>query len=483
MATRWDPGRGGRARTARRAARACGTTALACGATALALALQGCDSYARKDVDLAAHRSEFLARTPQTPELQGFAEALAPRSAGTLATFDPTDGLTEPEAEVVAIVFNADLRLARLKAGIALASAENAGLWDDPVVGVDLQRVMGNAPTLEVLSMIEFTIPISGRLELEKQHMGAEHAAELARVAQEEWRVRIALRRAWTDWSALELELRTTQEFIERIDALLTIVQALEKAGELRRIDARLFHIEQETRRAEVTMLRARVREAALELRHLMGLAPRASVELAHDGLGSPAYEGPAPAELDGSDLGARSPLMLVAQAEYEATERALELEIRKQIPDLKLGPGYGQLDGADEFMLGIGLPIPILNANRLAIAQAKAKRELARAGAEIALERLMASAQMAAVKLEAATAVREQYERTVVPMVDAQYGDARRVAELGEVDTYVLLESLTRQQRAKIELIEARRREALARIDIEEVIGPAPVAAKETTP
>ena len=76
-------------RTARRAARACV-------AAALALALQGCDSYAREDVDLAAHRSEFLARTPQTPELQGFAEALAPRSAGTLATFDPTDGSPSP---------------------------------------------------------------------------------------------------------------------------------------------------------------------------------------------------------------------------------------------------------------------------------------------------------------------------------------------------------------------------------------------------
>jgi outer membrane protein TolC len=331
--------------------------------------------------------------------------------------------------------------------------------------------------------MVRFTIPISGRLELEKQSAGAEHAAELARVAQEEWRVRMAVRRAWTEWSALELELQTTREFVDRIEALRGVVDALERAGELPRINARLFRIEHATRVAEVTMLQARLREAALTLRQLMGLAPTASVVLARDGLGSPAYEGPAPAAPDGSDLGARSPLMLVALAEHEARERELALEIRKQIPDLQLGPGYGQLDGADEFMLGIGLPIPILNANRLAIAQAKARRELARAEAEIALERLMASAQAAQVRLEAAASVRAQYEQEVIPMVDAQYADARRVAELGEVDTFVLLETLVRQQRAKIELIQARRHETLARIDIEEVIGPVPVAAKEKQP
>lgn len=47
-------------------------------------------------------------------------------------------------------------------------------------------------------------------------------------------------------------------------------------------------------------------------------------------------------------------------------------------------------------------------------------------------------------------------------------------MAKLGEVNTLVLLESLKRQQEAKLSLVEARREEALAEIDLDELIGPA---------
>ncbi len=49
-------------------------------------------------------------------------------------------------------MFNADLRMARMKAA-ALASAENGALWEDPVLGVDLQQVVQGAGALEVLGM------------------------------------------------------------------------------------------------------------------------------------------------------------------------------------------------------------------------------------------------------------------------------------------------------------------------------------------
>jgi hypothetical protein len=61
-----------------------------------------------------------------------------------------------------------------------------------------------------------------------------------------------------------------------------------------------------------------------------------------------------------------------------------------------------------------------------------------------------------------------------IVPLVDAQYTDAREVARLGEVNSLVLLESHARQHEAKVGLIEAARDEALAAIDLEELIGPA---------
>ncbi len=75
--------------------------------------------------------------------------------------------------------------------------------------------------------------------------------------------------------------------------------------------------------------------------------------------------------------------------AEYEVAERTFELEIRKQYPDLQIGPGYGLEDGQDQVLMGLSLPLPVLNANRQAIARAEANRSVARASVEAALERL----------------------------------------------------------------------------------------------
>jgi len=67
------------------------------------------------------------------------------------------------------------------------------------------------------------------------------------------------------------------------------------------------------------------------------------------------------------------------------------------------------------------------------------------------------------------------QGDAAIVPLVDAQYVDARQVARLGEVNTLVLLESLTRLQAAKVGLVEAARDEAIAAIDLDEIFGPVP--------
>lgn len=168
---------------------------------------------------------------------------------------------------------------------------------------------------------------------------------------------------------------------------------------------------------------------------------------------------------------------MLVVAAEYEAAEKALELEVRKQYPDLHIGPGYGREDGQDQVLLGLSIPIPILNANRQRIAEARAQRELARAGVEATLEQTISALRAAEVRLAGATLRRQTLETEIVPLVDAQYSDARQVARLGEVNTLVLLESLTRQQEAKAGLVEAARDEAIAAVDLDELFGPEPAA------
>lgn len=444
-------------------------------AALLVLVAGGCQSYERRPLDMAGHQAAFLARTPESPEVQSFAATLAAHAPGG-AEFSPSDGISCAEAEVIALVFNADLRLARLRAGVTKATAENAGLWEDPTVNVDLTRIVESTPEpWKVFTSVGITIPISGRLEIEKQRAGVEHAAELARVAQNEWAVRMSVRRVWSEWSALDAQLETTRGFISRVDQILSVVDKMEQAGEMARTEARLFRIEKATKAAELAVLESRTREADLRLRQLMGMSPDAPLKLQSAGIG--------PVRSDSLSISSgvagramlerQSPAMLVAAAEYEAAEKSLELEVRKQYPDLHIGPGYGREDGQDQVLLGLSVPIPILNANRQGIAQARARREVAQAGAETILEQILAGVRAAEVRIQSATQRRQTLETEIVPLVDAQYTDARQVAELGEVNTLVLLESLTRQQEAKISLVEARRDEAVAAVDLEELIGP----------
>lgn len=439
------------------------------GALAGALLLGACQSYTPAPLELPAHQAAFLARTQPAPPG---------------ASFDLRDSVTLDEAQAVASVFNADLRVARARAGVALATADNAGLWADPVLGVDLTRIIQSvAHPWKVMSSVALTIPISGRLELEKSLAAGEHTAALARVAEQEWRTRADLQRAWARWTALDAQARASRELLDAIDQVLALVDRMERAHEIPRTEAALFRIEQSTRAAEQALLDARASEASLTILQLMGLSPDTPLTL-EAALPEPEHASETSAR---EALIDRSPLMLVARAEYEVAERTLELEIRRQYPDLTIGPGYGTEDGLDEFLLGLSLPLPILNANRQAIAEALAARQLARTGAEATLERLLAELHAAHARLAAAAQLRRTLDDRVAPLIQAQYDDTRRLAQLGEVNTLVLLETLTRRHDAAVRLIDARLEESLAAISVREIAGPdlqsTPPAPQGATP
>jgi outer membrane protein TolC len=439
--------------------------------TALLLALGGCKSYERSTLDLDRTQREFLLRALDGPVLEEM-NARAQASAGATA-FDPSDGLSLAEAEAIALVFNRDLRIARLAAGVTQASAENGGLWRDPTLGVDLtQIVSGASQGLEAIVTVGFTLPISGRLELEKQRLGAEHAAELARVADREWQTIAALRRAWTERAATARAVEAARDVLGRVEQVTAIVDRMEQAGELARIEARLFRIEDAKLRSRLASLESDLARASHAVEAILGLPPTAGRAFSGE------FASSTRAAAEGRDavlaaIAATNPAVLAARADYEIAERTLEEEIRKQWPDLDLAPGYGEQDGDRQFVLGIGVVLPVLNGNRAGIAVAEAGREAARGRVEAELQRVLGALLAAEERLAQSVSRRDALERTLVPLVEAQYEETRAVARLGEVKTLVLLESLKQQLEARNELIAARRDEALAAIDIDELIGP----------
>jgi cobalt-zinc-cadmium efflux system outer membrane protein len=442
---------------------------------ALAAWMGGCQSYERKPLDVAATREAWLTRSPGDESAREFAHRLG-REEGQLSVagdewFDPTDGLTLAEAEPVALVFNRELRVARLEARVARATAENAGRWEDPVAGVDIERIVSSvAEPWVVLGTVGLTIPISGRLDAEKQRAGAEYAAELQRLAAREWAVRAALRELWIEWSSQSLRAELSAELVDLLRGVVDLASRQEQAGVMSRIDARVFRVELAAGEAETISAAARVRELELQIRDLLGLAPSAQVDLVKSVAFVPRAGDP---DTIRAALEATNAELAAVRAEYEAAEHALRVEVREQYPDLTIGPGYGTDEGDDRVLLGLQMPIPLWNHNRQGVAEATASREAARGRFESTYEHLGSRLAIACTRYQAGRAMREAVERNVLPLADEQDADVRRVAKLGRVDPLMLLQSIRSRQEAKLQLVNAVAAEAIGAVRLDELIGP----------
>ncbi|MFM2198661.1 MAG: hypothetical protein RLZZ505_2093 [Verrucomicrobiota bacterium] len=433
-------------------------------------ALTGCQSYQPSPLDSSGQAGAWRERSPSDEKVRDFArrlETTAPKSV----SFNPADGLTMAEGEVVALIYNPDLRVARLKAGVAQATAEHAGRWDDPELSIDVLKVTQSVPNPWIVgSALSLTIPISGRLAVEKSRANAELHSELARVAEEEWKTLRDLRKAWLTWSADKLRLEQAERIVGSLDSVVETTGKLAEAGELPRTESALFKIEQESRKADIARLRGRVKEGEQEIRSLMGISPNAPASM------TPTLA--APSGKDSGKLPDTNPTLIRLNSDYEVAELTLLREIRKQYPDLELGPNFEDDQGQSKIGVIGAIPIPIFNSNKGGIAAARAEREVARAAYETELERTEGRLAAMRARLDGARSRRQSLDSNVVPLVDRQIDDARNVLELGEGDSLVLLESLVRAHEAKLDLIEARLEESDTQNEIRHLLGPDRIAA-----
>ncbi|MGJ8726485.1 MAG: TolC family protein [Roseibacillus sp.] len=412
--------------------------------------LTGCQSYQSQPLDLASHAESWRARSSSNEDVRSFARKLS-KGSSRGGKFDSGNGLSLAEGETVALLYHPDLRLARAHAGVALATAEHAGLWDDPQLGFDVLRVTESVPSPWLLSSsLSLTLPVSGRLEVERSRAKAVSQAELAKIAETEQKVLHDLREEWLRWTAVGLELEETKGLMAQLEPIVVGTSKLAEVGEMPQTESKLFHIEQEQRRGELARLQGELEESGQNLRALMGLSPGAQVELVPSASFEDSCESGKPSD--------SHPTMLRLSAEYEVAEKTLLREIRKQYPDLTIGPALEREEGQSRIGLLSGIPVPILNSNKGGIATARAERELARAAYETGYERMVGRLASLNAKARGIKARRSNLEQTLVPLVDRQIGDAWNLVALGEGSSLVLLESLVRAHEVKLDLISIHR-------------------------
>lgn len=428
-----------------------------------AAALSGCASRKREPLAAEALRDALADPWAQAPAVER------------------ADGIDLAEAERVALVLNPSLRAARLKARIPAEGALRAGRLDDPELDIDVMRIVEGVEQPWILgSAVAFTLPLSGRLGAEKAKANAEGRAALVEAWIAERETVRDLRRAWAEWTEASASVAIVDGTRARLDEIARIADRLAEEGELTNAEAGAFRIALAEHAIEVATLSAAERERRAGILRLMGLLPDAPATLASGGRTAVAVD----ADLSAVDVERLAPEVQLRRAEYDVAEEALQLEIRRQYPDLRLAPAYGREDGMDRLGGGLSVPLPIFDGNRRAIAEADATRAAARAAWEDSVQRAACDAAAARLRLVAAGERLAAVRDTLLPVAERRLADARRLVDLGEFNTLVLVDAVEADERARLSLVAAERDAALAAADLAFFAHSEPIApSAETAP
>jgi len=434
----------------------------------LAFLLVGCQSYEPKPLDIGSYRNALDTRLVDIEPVKAFANRLA-LDTGVPAEFNISDGISPSEGEVIALFYNPELRIARLEAGVALANFETAGLWEDPVFGFDGAEITSPSAPFEFGLMGNFTIPISGRLKVEKVRAGSAYESQLREVVNAEWNTRATLRSLWSRWTAATMQVQLINDVIEQLERINAIASILVEAGEINRVEHRLLQVELISNEVQATEAALRLLKTEIELLALMGLPPEGSEFLLPE---FPVIESTIVEDETARIIDANTELAILF-AEYQTAEETLRLEIKKQYPDIVFGSGYGSEFNDHRVLFGLSIPLSIWNRNQAGIAEARTQREVARARAETTFARLFRELALANTTLLVKLTQHAYFEDEIVPMLAQQTRDIEKIVELGEVDTFILLETVTRQYAAKRRLLELQVAELDAAIAVQRILGP----------
>ncbi len=276
--------------------------------------------------------------------------------------------------------------------------------------------------------------------------------------------------------SAARLRVDLLTALVQRLTDLEQIASRLAASQTLTQLEARAFTLARVRHQADLVVARGEAQGADLRLRELLGMPPGLDLRL------EPSMS--TTERVSGAEQLAKlnqSPLVELAKREHDVAERGLQLAIRKQWPELWIQPGWQEEDAQPRPAFGFSLPIPLWNANAQEIAEKRAARDVA---AERLKERLEAATHALAradTKRRAAVEQRRILDVELLPLTERQVADAKRLAELGQLDTLLILDAVTRAYEAQLAAVASAVTEAEATVELNSLFWPSLAApAKE---
>ena len=437
-------------------------TALGAGAL---LWLLGCSSYEPRPID-----PHELLRGLAEVSLEDPLPELAPGVAPLTSAFEPRDGLTLVEAAALGVHRNPHLARLRAELGLAQARLVEAGLLPDPVIGWDSMNAVADSVLLGRVAGtswlsgfgLSWDVPRPGEIAAREGVADAAISGRLAQLSGAEWSLVREVHLVYLRRLVAEARLEQTERLATLARGSQEFFRSSRAAGAATALQESLANLSASAVLAQAVEARSEALAARQDLNALLGLPPSAEWST-QDGLGAfglPASLAPEdPERLVEGALAAR-PDLSAALACYRATEEALRLEVRRQLPQLTIGTSFS-------------LSLPLFSRfNQPAIRSAERAREVARLAVVAALAEVRRDVHAAQREVEQAYALARLYEDTLGPAAREALSLTQAAFAAREVTPLEILAAQRQVIEAQTSALAAFERYGAARIRLEAAAG-----------
>jgi cobalt-zinc-cadmium efflux system outer membrane protein len=351
------------------------------GLGAISILLTACASFQPKPISPTETAAAFEARNLTDPGLKQFLEQNLKHEVAPW----PLPSWDFPRLVLAALYYSPDLAVVRAQWEAAKSATLTAGARPNPSFNTSAQYNADAAAGISPWTLglgLEFPIETAGKRD--DRIARAQHLSEAARqrVATVAWEARSRLRAGLVNWHGAR---QRAEHLTRQVTLQENYVAWLERRQAGGIVPA--FEITQarlaldRSRLAQHAALR-QIAEARAAVAEVIGIPAPAlnGMDIALNDFNHPPLTTDALSpEIRRQALQNRSDI-LGALAIYAAAESALQLEIAKQYPDLRLGPGYTWDQGDNKWSLGLSLVLPVFHNNQGPIAEAEARRTEAEA-------------------------------------------------------------------------------------------------------
>lgn len=341
--------------------------------------------------------------------------------AQSTAVAVPPGPLTLAAVEELACAHNPTLVQARAQVDGTLGKALQAGLWPNPVLGYQAEKIgsEGTAGEFQGGFVRQEIVTAQKRRVSREKYLARARAAEFVALAQQFRVVNDIRRMYWRAAGAARL-VTVREQMLKNAQDRLVTTEEMFNVGQANAVDVRLARVA--LRRAELD-LRAEINDRDQARRELAALV---GTDLPAEPLAD-ALDGPVPPLTWDASLAytlAESPEVREAAAKLQSDRITVDRERRQPIPNVTVqaGPGYDFTEKRTVVNAQVSLPVPIWDRNQGTIQQAQA--DLVRQQAEIRRVELRLGRDLATHFRRYLTALQhvEAYRATVLPEAEQAY-------------------------------------------------------------